>query len=184
MLVTKAARVYAKALMDLALEQGKEEAIKGDMEYLQALWNASRPFESLMRSPVAKSHQKQKVLDALLTECQELSRHYVALMVRHRRESLLNQAAEAYLALYRKHKGISRAIVTTAIPLDEAQMESIRASVAGQSQQTVELENKVDPSIIGGMILRMGDQRYNGSLAAEIKRLRREFAQNQYVADF
>lgn len=185
MLVTRVARVYAKALLDLALERGQLEEVKADMDHIGKLIKASREFELLLKSPVVKSDKKIAVFkEVFASKISELTLEFLQIVAGHGREGSLAAIVQSYTNQYQAHKGIAAAVVTTAIELREQELNGLREKLAGLTGKEIELENKVTADIIGGMILRVGDRQYNGSIAAELESLRREFKHNHYVADF
>lgn len=185
MLVTKLARVYAKALIDLANEQDQLEEVKTDMEKVAQLIKNSREFDVMLSSPVIKAGKKAAVLREIFTgKVSETSMHFLELVAKHGREGALAAIAQGFKNMYLAQKGYASAVVTTAYKLTEAELSDLNQRIATATGKQIETENKVNPDIIGGIILRVGDRQYNSSIATELERLRRDFKQNQYVADF
>lgn len=185
MLVTKLARVYAKALIELALEQNAMDKVEADMKMVQTLINESRDFSNLLKSPVVKSDKKMAIFNEIFKgSMNALSLKFAEIVFKHSREASFNTIAQAYINMCLAQKGIETASVTTAYGLSDAELTEINKKVASLRGGKIELENKIDQSIIGGMVLRVGDHQFNGSIAAELKRLKRDFSENQYIADF
>lgn len=185
MLVTKLARVYAKALIDLANEQGELEEVRADMEKVAQLIKSSREFEVMLSSPVIKAHKKAAVLrEVFSNQVSETSMHFLELVAKHGREGSLAAIAQGFKNMYLAQKGYASAVVTTAYALSDAELADLNQKIASATGKQIEIENKVNPDIIGGIILRVGDRQYNSSIASELERLRRDFKHNQYVADF
>ena len=104
------------------------------------------------------------------------------MLTRNNRIDLLDQVATAYLTLLEKHQGKETAIVTTAVPLTPALEKVVLAKAKELSSADISLENNVDPSIVGGFILRIGDLQYNASVAHQLDHLKRELTQTNYSA--
>lgn len=185
MLVTKLARVYAKALIDLANERGSLEEARADMETVGQLIKDSREFEVMLSSPVIKTNKKVAVLKEVFSnKISELGLEFLQLVTNHGREASLAAIAQAYKNMYLTQKGIASAVVTTAYKLGETELAELNKKIAAETGKQIQIENKVNPDIIGGIILRVGDRQYNSSIASELERLRRDFKHNHYVADF
>ncbi|MDR9373711.1 MAG: ATP synthase F1 subunit delta [Schleiferiaceae bacterium] len=182
--VTKLARVYAKALLDLAVEQNQLSKVREEIGYIKSVLNASPDLERALGSPVVKDDQKRTVFSSIFKEALgELTLRFADLLIRQGRGARFQSIFVAFEEAYLKHMGIRSAVVTTAYELSAEEEKAISEKLAQLSGQEIQLEKKIDQDMIGGMILRMGDRQYNGSVAAELKRLRREFKTNQYISE-
>ena len=111
-----------------------------------------------------------------------LSSQLITLLTNNNRIDLLAQVATAYLSLIKKHQGKETAIVTTAVALSPDLEKVILAKSKEMTSAEIRLENKIDPSIMGGFILRIGDMQYNASVAYQLEQLKRELIQTNYSA--
>lgn len=185
MVVTKLARVYAKALIDLAKEQDSVEIIKSDMDLIAATLKDARDLRIVLQSPIVKADKKKAILNEIFKgKVSDLSERFLGIVVGHGRENKLDAMCEAYEAMYLEHKGIEKVTVTTAYKLSKDEISAVIKKAESLSGKKVELEEKIDESIIGGMILRVKDQRFNGSIAHQLKSLKREFRANHYIKEF
>lgn len=185
MVVTKLGRVYAKALIDLAIEQGQIEAVREDMRLVSSVLSDSRDLANVMSSPIVKADKKEAILEEIFgKKISEMSQRFLKIVIDHGREGSLRLIAQAFENMYLHQKGIELVSVTTAYPLSEAEVKAVSEKAATYTGKQVELNQVVDESIIGGMVLRVGDKRYNGSLAHQLKTLRRQFKDNHYIKDF
>lgn len=174
---------YAKSLLGLAVEKGQLEAVYSDMLYLQRLNKGSREFLNLLRSPVVKSETKLKALEAVTAgKVSDLTTAFVRLMTTKNREALLPEIITAFISQYKDFKGISVVKLTTAVPVSESVKESIIAQVKkSTSIDKLELEEVVNPDIIGGFILQAGDQLVDASIAYDLKQVSRKFENNDFI---
>lgn len=185
MLVTKLARVYAKALYDLAIETKSEDAVKADMEAIGQLIAKSREFSIVLKSPVVEGKKKKAIFSEIFKDqISGLSLKFVDLVISHGREQALAAIAAGYNSIYLAKKGILEATVTSAHELSDSVITQLKKSITKELGQEIQLEIKVNADILGGLILRVGDMQYNGSVAAELQRLRLDFKKNLYIADF
>ena len=182
--VTKLARVYAKALLDLAVEQNNLPTVREEIGHIKAVLEASPDLKRALGSPVVKDDQKRAVFSSIFKDkLGELTLRFADLLIRQGRGAQFKAIFQAFEEAFLRFKGIRAAVVTTAYELSAQEEQDIKEKLAQLSGQDIQLEKKIDPDLIGGMILRMGDRQYNGSVAAELKRLRREFKTNQYISE-
>lgn len=174
---------YAKSLIDLSLEKGQLEQVYQDMQWLQTACKSSRDFLNLLRSPVIKADTKRKVLEAVTAgKLNELTTGFIRLLVSKGRESNLPEIAAASIALYKEHKNIYTVQLTTAAPVDNA----VRAAIVEQVKksagvQHIELEEKVNPDIIGGFVLQLGDKLVDASIAYDLRAIAKQFDNNDFI---
>lgn len=185
MIVTRLGKRYAKSLLELAQELGKVEEVKADMATIQEAIEGSREFAILISSPVINPSKKIAIFKELFdNKLSELTCNFLEIITNKGREKKLAAIAQAYLDLYRLKNGIAVAIVTTAIALSDKERETIRTKIASATGKKIEIEERVDASIIGGMTLRLDDKEFNGSMAYKLSALKRQFSDNLYVPDF
>lgn len=185
MVITRLGKRYAKSILDLALEMQVQDAVKTDMEKIIATLDSSRELRNLVKSPVVKPEKKIAIFRELFqNELSELSRHFLEIITRKGREANLENIARGYLELYRAHQGVARAVVSSAVALNEEQRQKIRTRLKEQTGMDIEIEEKIDPSLIGGIKLRVGDMQYDGSIASQLKTFQRQFKRNLYVPEF
>ena len=177
---TRAALRYAKAVLNLSLEQKKEQAVAKDMQEIVAVFEANKELSVFLENPVVANQAKQDALVKVFSALQLLSSQLISLLANNNRIDLLAQVATAYLSLLKKHQGKETAVVTTAVALTSDLEKVILAKAKEMSSAQISLENKIDPSIMGGFILRIGDMQYNASVAHQLDQLRRELTQTNY----
>lgn len=181
----RAAGRYAKALVDLAIERNELDRVKTDLDLVMASIRESKDFRSLLASPVIKPHQKNKVLDAIFAS--SLSQHtmlFLHLLVDHGREGITKQVIERFHGMYLKHMGITLAKLTTSTPLTAELRAKFQTMVTEMTGKKVELEELVDEKIIGGFILRVNDQQIDSSVTGKLHKLKQQYQDNLYVADY
>lgn len=185
MVVTKLARVYAKALLDLAVEQDQVEPIKADMDLVAGVIKESPELAVTLSSPIIKTDKKSAIMKEIFNgKVSDITMRFFDVVLNHGREGALYNITRAFENMYLDLKGIEKVEVTTAYPLSDSELKDIREKAAEYTGKQIELVQKVDDSILGGVVLRIRDQRYNGSLAHQLATLRRQFKNNQYIKDF
>ncbi len=173
---TRAAQRYAKALLDLAKEKKSEEAIFQDMLMLHDTFKESEDLRSLVASPAYHPEKKKEILLSIFgKQIQDLTSKLFSLLTHNNRIELLYEVTKSFIRLYNKDKGIVQATVTTSIPLNDKMKKDIlekARKISGAKE--VSLHNKIDPSIIGGYILRVGDVQIDAGIAGKLELLKRE----------
>ncbi len=173
---------YAKTLLDLALDLDQVGEVHADMKLLLSTAADSRDLTVMLHSPVIKPDDKVAVLTKLFKNrmC-NLSVQFLALLARKKREELLLDIADRFLALYKEHQGIKTAYLTTARQLEPEVRGRVMERLSSQVHAQVELVEKVEDNLIGGFVLRLDDQQIDASMRGALKKIAREFDENLYV---
>jgi F-type H+-transporting ATPase subunit delta len=171
-MIRPVARRYAQAIFDLAREDQSYDTWARDLDQLTALLEVPLA-EKALTSPAVPTPRKTAVIQAELPALQPHARNLVQLLLHRDRLELLPDIARAYRELLNRARGIAVAHVTTAVPLDEAARAQLAARLSRYVGQQVQMETTVDPSIIGGVVARVGDQLLDGSVRGRLDALRR-----------
>ncbi len=178
----RAANRYAKALLEYALQQNSLERVFQDMSLIQKTIDENKDLERLLVSPIVKATVKKNVLDKVFTGISAEVRRLFDLLVENRRLPILGQIAQKFVLRYNEYKNNKTAIVTTVIPLNEGMRAEVLKKIETLTQNKgITLENKVDESIIGGFILRIGDIQYNASVVHKLNKLKQDFQEKLFV---
>lgn len=169
---TKAASRYAKALLDLAIENNQVDLVLNDMKYLSAVANESHDFQMLIQSPIVNSEKKISIFAQLFGHFQETTSKFIELIAKKGREVLLGEIASSYEEQVNQYKGIKPVTIVSAVALDEATKNKIVAKIQGTVSGTLQVTEKIDPSIIGGFIVRMDDKQIDASVANQLDNLK------------
>ncbi|TMM58912.1 ATP synthase F1 subunit delta [Maribacter algarum] len=172
---SRAALRYAKAILDLAVENKATDALEKDMQNVVGTISGSAELREMLASPVVKGSAKKEALLSVFKGSHSITEGTISMLVSNKRVSMLNEVASKYLILNEKLKGKDIAHVTTAVPLTADLEKKILAKVTEMTGNKVSLENKIDESIIGGFVLRVGDLQYDASIANKLSSLKREF---------
>lgn len=169
---TKAASRYAKALLELAIENNQVDAVLDDMKYLSVVAGEYREFQLLIQSPVVNSDKKIAIFNELFGQFQEISRKFIELITKKGREILLAEIASSFEDQVNKSKGITPLTITSAVPLSEAVKNKIISKVQGIVSGTFEITEKIDPTLIGGFVVRMDDKQIDASVSSQLDNLK------------
>jgi F-type H+-transporting ATPase subunit delta len=164
---------YAAALFELADAQKAIDRVAGDLTDLKAMIAASKELSAFIRSPIRSREDQGRAMSALLQQAgtSELVRKFVGLVAQNRRLFALPAMIDEFLGELARRRGEMRAEVTAAKPLNEHQQaslaEAIRRSVGGK----VAVDVKVDPALIGGLVVKVGSRMVDSSLRTKLQRL-------------
>ena len=182
---TRVASRYAKSLIGLAIEKGQLDAVHADMSLVESICADNRDLSLLLQSPIIKADKKHAILNQIFSgKLGEITTNFLDIIVRKRREVLIPDIASAFLLQYKIHKGITTAELTSAVKLDDELKERILKLVASETVgKQIDLVEKIDPSIIGGFMVRIGDKQIDASIARNISDLKKQFSENHYISE-
>jgi len=165
---------YAVALFELASENGQADAVSADLERFAALVEASDDLKRLVRSPVFTPQEQEAGVGAILDRMgiAGIAGNFIRLVAQKRRLFALPAMTRAYEALLADRKGIVPAEVTVAEPMPEAMMRDLQPALRRAEGKEVTLSVKVNPDIIGGMVVKLGHRMIDASLKTKLNALR------------
>ena len=137
----------------------------------------------MLKSPVINSDKKEKIINAVLVNhVSQITSLFINLLIRKTRESNLPEIAQAFVEQYNKLKNIRQVKITTAVPISAELQKAIANRIKiDSSVTTIEVEAKVDPSLIGGFKLQMDDQLIDASILRDLLDVRKQFLDNEYI---
>jgi F-type H+-transporting ATPase subunit delta len=172
---------YAKSLIDMAEEQNSLEKIKGDIASFVRVVKENPQLHAVLRNPIIGPDKKTAILDQLFGQTLDpLVLSYFKIVVSKGRSEILYATAKEFINEYNRRKAIFKATVTSAVPLSAENIKQIEQVVREATKGEVILDTKVDPDIIGGFILKVGDKQFDTSISSSLNKLRKEFAQRVY----
>lgn len=164
---------YATALFDLALERGALDKVESDMGSVQAALESSADLRRILRSPVVSREEHAQALGAFAERLGlgELVRNFLAVLAQKRRLIALDGIAREFRLLVAAHRGEEAAEVISAAPLAPADLDRLRESVARHAGKAVNLTAHVDPSLLGGLVVKIGSRMIDASLKTRLQQL-------------
>ncbi|RLD60746.1 MAG: ATP synthase F1 subunit delta [Bacteroidetes bacterium] len=179
---TKVAKRYAKALFDLAIEQDILEKIKADALLIEDVCISNRDFMMVLRSPIIKEVKKIKIMkDIFGKHIQNMTMLFLNIITRNRRENIIPEIASQFIEIYKEHKNIITAHLTTAVKLGPEVSNMINTLMKEQTKAEIELHEDVEESIIGGFVLEFDEKQYDASIVKYLHDLRKEFDKNLFT---
>lgn len=165
---------YSKALFNLSKDKSIIDAVKMDMETVFTLMNESEELQHVFQNPVLKPSKKGEIVKQLFPSFNTISLSFIDLLIKNRREEYLFDISRDFLKKYMQHKGIENAVFTSAIAVDSAMLEKVRAIVRSLLKTEVELSNVVEKKILGGFVLRVGDRQFDASVQAKLNKIKQK----------
>jgi F-type H+-transporting ATPase subunit delta len=165
---------YATALFELALEGNAIDAVTSDLDKFDAMIAASPDLARLVRSPVFGAEDQTRAVGALLDKAGigGLAGKFVRLVASNRRLFAIQDVIRAYKAMVAKHKGEVTAQVTVAEKLSDARLGEIKSALKSVTGKDVQVDVKIDPAIIGGLIVKLGSRMIDSSLRTKLNAIK------------
>ena len=168
---------YATPILDLAEEKKILDAVKADMEAFKAVCDESKDFSLMLKSPIIPHLKKAEILKkAFSGKVNELTLQAFDIITRKSRESILEDIAEEFLHLYNVKKGLAEVSVTTSVELDADMKKAFEKLAKDITGKEPVLKEKVNPDIVGGYILKVGDRQIDDSVSGQLKELKLKFS--------
>ena len=166
---------YATALFELANETKSLEAIAADLARLKALTDGSADLARLVRSPVFSREEQGRAMEAILARLNvnALTKNFIGLLAQKRRLFALTGIVAAFNALLARQRGEMTAEVTSAQPLKPEQRTALMGTLKDAMTRNMRLTERVDPTLLGGLVVKVGSRQIDSSLKSKLVRLER-----------
>jgi len=182
---TRAALRYAKAVLNLAKDKNLEEAVNEDLLLIASTLESNPNLQNTLLNPVVKADVKKRILIQLFdSKVNGITLGLINLLIENKRLNLLLAIAKEYVIIYDFDMGIEIAKITTAVPLTKNLEKKILEKIKTLTDKAVTIKNMINPNLIGGFILRIGDKQYDASITGKLNLLKREFEDNYYVSKY
>jgi F-type H+-transporting ATPase subunit delta len=174
----KVASRYAKSLIDLAQEQNILESVKNDIELFIDTCQANPTLRAVLKNPIIGPDKKTHILNAVFAgRFDFLVLSFFKIVITKGRSGILYATAKEFINEYHVRKNMVKAIVTSAVALNEDNKRKIESTVTRVTKGEVILIEKVDPKLIAGFVLKVGDKQIDTSILSQLQKLRKEFTQ-------
>src|SRR5436305_3995230 len=165
---------YATALFELARDEKSVDAVKTDLDRFDALLTESPDLLRLVRSPVFSAEAQSKALAAVLQKADiaGIAANFLKVLTANRRLFAVRDVIRAFRALVARFKGEATADVTVAEPLSDNNLDALKTALKSVTGKDVALNVKVDPSIIGGLVVKLGSRMVDSSLRTKLNSIK------------
>lgn len=172
---------YAKAFYLLGKEKDLLDQIKNDILVISGSIKYAPDFKMVIESPVIKPSLKINAISAIFKDkIHALTLNFLTILVKNKREQNLEGICRRFLNIYAEGKGIKTALITTVLPLDDKENTRLTEILSRTFQAQIEVEHKLSPEILGGYILKVGDQQYDASVASSLRKMRQALLKPNY----
>jgi F-type H+-transporting ATPase subunit delta len=169
-----AGRRYAQAIFDIAKSENSIDQWSADLSVMEQVFTAPQ-VKNFLENPKTNRDQKRKLITELLqTRVQPVALRLALLLVQRERQNHISDIVRDFQASVNRLRGIVLATVTTAEPIDDNEAKLVAQRLSAMTGKQVQIERKVDPSIIGGLVARIGDTLIDGSVATRLQELRKQ----------
>ncbi len=172
--ISGVAERYARALFDLSLEEKAIDATEADLGRIEAIMNESEDFMRLVKSPVFTSDEQLAAVSALLDKAkiEGIVGNFVRVVTSNRRLFSLPGIIKAFRKILSNHRGEQVAEVTSAQPLSNDELEALKASIKDALGKDIAIDAKVDPELLGGLVVKVGSQMIDSSVRTKLNSLK------------
>ena len=169
---------YANALADVALQQGAAEPVLKQLNDFAGAYAESAELRNFLASPAVTPKEKHAVTEKLSARlgASKILRNFLFLVIDHRRTLMIPELAEAFEAVIRERQGVAEAEVTSATEMSAAQKKTLGQSLEKKTGKKIEARYAVDAKLLGGVVVRIGDTVYDGSLRHRLNEMRAKLA--------
>lgn len=179
----RVARRYAGALFAAARRLGRVAEVDADLQSILEARRDSPAFRQVLESPLIPAERKKRIMERALSGVEPLTRAFMDLLISKRRTDALPAIREEYRRFADEAAGIARVHVTVAAPITESELAQLRAALETQCGRRVELNVRVEPAVLGGVIVRIGDTVWDGSVRGALETMKEEMlAESAVVA--
>ncbi|WP_173918580.1 F0F1 ATP synthase subunit delta [Halobacillus sp. Marseille-Q1614] len=175
------AKRYANALFQIGQEQSKLDKIENELRALKEIFQGNKGLEKFLKHPRLSVNEKKQLLKGSLKGFSKETVNTLMLLIDRHREEIIKDMADQFILKMNDKKGIADATVYTVNPLSDHEKERISKTFAPKvGKQSLNLTNVVDPSILGGIRLRVGNRIFDGSVSGKLSRIERELVSPNY----
>lgn len=179
MLTSKVAKRYAQGLLDFTNESGQTAAVFSEMKDVVKIMAQSADLNKFFLTPYIDAKKKIEVADQIFKDFSVSSKNLIRLVIKHGRENQLKNIAQEFINKVEDINGVQRVTLTTATQLSKENInEILKASNLVKEGSTFDLNLNVKPEILGGYILRVGDQQVDASVKTKLNQVKKDFQLN------
>lgn len=178
MLTSKVAKRYAQGLLDFTQESGNTESVFGEMKDVVKIMSESKELNQFLNTPFIDARKKDAVALEIFKSFSPVSKNIIRLVIKQGREAQLKNIAQEFINKVEDIKGTQRISLVTATKLSEQNIQKIIADSNMINVSNYDLETIIKPEILGGYILRVGDQQIDASVKTKLNNIKKEFQLN------
>lgn len=176
MLTSKVAKRYAQGLLNFTQETGNTASVNSEMGDIMKTINQSKELQSFFSSPIIDSKKKISIALEIFKNFSPIAKNMIQMVIKHGRENQMQQIAQAFVNKVEDMNGVQRITLTTATEISKDNVQNIlKASDLVNHDNKFEVNTIINPQLLGGYILRVGDQQIDASVKSKLTKLEKEF---------
>lgn len=171
--MSRVAKRYSRALFQLALEEKKLEEVENDFIQIEDLSHESDEFKNFISNPLISEIEKAEIMAELFKDkLSDIGYNFLQLLTNKKRSSLLPDVIEEFQLMILQHRNILQGELVSVVDLSDTQIEKIKANIEKLTGKSVLFDMRLDPSIIGGFIVKVEDMIIDNSIRFQLNKLR------------
>lgn len=178
MLTSKVAKRYAQGLLDFTQESGNTESVFNEMKDIVKIMSLSKDLNQFFSTPIIDARKKEAIALEIFKDFSPVAKNIIRLIIKQGREAQLKNIAQEFINKVEDIKGTQRISLTSASKLSEQNIQKIIADSKMVNVSNYDLETIIKPDILGGYILRVGDQQIDASVKTQLNNIKKEFQLN------
>lgn len=178
MLTSKVAKRYAQGLLDFTQESGNTESVFNEMKDIVKIMSQSKDLNQFFSTPIIDARKKEAIALEIFKDFSPVAKNIIRLIIKQGREAQLKNIAQEFINKVEDIKGTQRISLTSASKLSEQNIQKIIADSKMVNVSNYDLETIIKPDILGGYILRVGDQQIDASVKTQLNSIKKEFQLN------
>lgn len=179
MRTSKVAKRYAQGLLEFSTDSNSTTELFSEMEQVVKILKSSKELNSFFATPILDSKKKISIAGEIFKSFSLTSRNFISLIIKQGRENQLQQIAQEYINKVETLEGLQKVSLTSATQLSSANIDAILKSTnLVNASQKFDLQTNINPEVLGGYILRVGDQQIDASVRSKLSQLKKEFQLN------
>jgi F-type H+-transporting ATPase subunit delta len=169
---------YAQALFEVGEESGKLHIFNEELKAIVAILIDNKDFYEALKSPLIQKHEKKTLLGNVFTDNVDIEiLNFLSILVDKDRISIVDKIYEGFKALVNKKNNVVEAVAITAIPMKEEMLKQLQDRISDMTKKTVILKNEVNENVIGGVLIRLGNEEIDGTVKGRLEKLKEELSQ-------
>jgi F-type H+-transporting ATPase subunit delta len=171
---------YARSLAEIAFEESLEQPISEDLQTFAEIFRAVPDLLSVFYAPAIPREAKEKLLAALMTKypVNLITSNFLRILLQHNRIRYFQQIADAYSKAVNERKGVVSARVTSAAPISPVNLKALEAKLAGITGKLMDIEPKIDATLLGGVVVQIGSTIFDGSIRTQLSEMKRRLTED------
>ena len=170
---------YARSLAEIVFEENLEQEVTGDLSAYGEIFRVVPDLLEVLQTPAVPRESKDRLLNELMAKhpVNPVTSNFLRVLLQHNRIGFFQQIFDLYLNLVNEHKGVISARVTTAMALSEQEVNQLGERLSAITGKSVNVEPQMDATILGGVIVQLGNTIFDGSIKARLAEMKRRLAE-------